>query len=120
MAAAIPVPRAQAIPSEKEEPPPSGQAPAFLYHDDGFGPRSVEVDDREGPRNDQPTRHRSASGTSPTRTNQSALGMGMPSLAENCASSSDDRPIETTDRSKNTSVRYANDTAHRLTNRGMA
>ena len=53
-------------------------------------------------------------------TRQSAFGSGIPSLVENRASSWVDSPTETTDRSKNTSVRYANDTAQRLTERGMA
>jgi hypothetical protein len=39
---------------------------------------------------------------------------------ENRASSWVDSPIETTDRSKNTSVRYASETAQRLTKRGIA
>ena len=51
---------------------------------------------------------------------QSAFGSGMPSLVEKRASSCVDSPTETTERSKNTSVSYASDTAQRLTKRGMA
>ena len=72
------------------------------------------------------THRRSGSGTSPATSDyprsqcQSAFGSGIPSLVENRASSWVDNPTETTDRSKNTSVRYDRDTAHRLTKRGMA
>ena len=44
----------------------------------------------------------------------------MPSLAENSASASDDSPIDTTVRGQIASVKYANDTAQRLTPRGIA
>ena len=66
------------------------------------------------------THRRSGSGTSPATSDQSAFGSGIPSLVENRASSWVDSPTDTTERSKNTSVRYANDTAQRLTKRGMA
>ena len=88
-----------------------GDYPSFAVED----PRYLRVTQQPRTADREVVRHRRR-----VTHLQSAFGSGIPSLVENRASSWVDNPTETTERSKNTSVRYANDTAQRLTKRGMA